>query len=172
MATKPELVSSDSPKGMTPIVKTVVRFAMGIVFMFGWYIIIYGHLTPGGGFAGGTILACGYVLLTLAFGKEVSLAKMSDKAASIIDNSARSSSSSTGDRGDRVRVFLPEFSAARQTVRSRERRRDPAVQHPHRAQGDLLALRDIPRALDIRQVHFEARGRGGRGRIGKGVSAR
>jgi multicomponent Na+:H+ antiporter subunit B len=88
MATKPELVSSESPRGMTPIVKTVVRFAMGIVFMFGWYIIIYGHLTPGGGFAGGTILACGYVLLTLAFGKEVSLAKMSDKAASIIDNSA------------------------------------------------------------------------------------
>ena len=88
MATKPELVSSESPKGMTSIVKTVVRFAIGIVFMFGWYIIIYGHLTPGGGFAGGTILACGYVLLTLAFGKEVSLAKMSDKAASIIDNSA------------------------------------------------------------------------------------
>jgi multisubunit Na+/H+ antiporter MnhB subunit len=88
MATKPELISSENPKGMTPIVKTVVRFAMGIVFMFGWYIIIYGHLTPGGGFAGGTILACGYVLLTLAFGKEVALAKMSDKAASIIDNSA------------------------------------------------------------------------------------
>ncbi len=85
---KPELISSDSPKGMTPIVKTVVRFAMGIVFMFGWYIIIYGHLTPGGGFAGGTILACGYVLLTLAFGKEVSLGKMSDRWASIIDNSA------------------------------------------------------------------------------------
>jgi len=88
MATKPELINSESPKGMTPIVKTVVRFAMGIVFMFGWYIIIYGHLTPGGGFAGGTILACGYVLLTLAFGKEVALAKMSDKAASIIDNTA------------------------------------------------------------------------------------
>jgi multisubunit Na+/H+ antiporter MnhB subunit len=85
---KPELIGSDSPKGMTPIVKTVVRFAMGIVFMFGWYIIIYGHLTPGGGFAGGTILACGYVLLTLAFGKEVALAKMSDRWASIIDNSA------------------------------------------------------------------------------------
>jgi len=86
MATKPELASSDRPKGMTPIVKTVVRFAIGIVFMFGWYIIIYGHLTPGGGFAGGTILACGYVLLTLAFGKELSLTKMSDMAASVIDN--------------------------------------------------------------------------------------
>jgi multicomponent Na+:H+ antiporter subunit B len=86
MATKPNLASSDSPKGMTLVVKTVARFAIGIVFMFGWYIIIYGHLTPGGGFAGGTILACGYVLLTLAFGKELSLAKMSDMAASVIDN--------------------------------------------------------------------------------------
>jgi multisubunit Na+/H+ antiporter MnhB subunit len=86
MATKPELVGSDSPKGMTPVVKTVVRFAMGIIFMFGWYIILYGHLTPGGGFAGGTILACGYVILTLAFGKELALRKMSDMAASIMDN--------------------------------------------------------------------------------------
>ena len=86
MATKPNLAASDSPKGMTLIVKTVVRFAIGIVFMFGWYIIIYGHLTPGGGFAGGTILACGYVLLTLAFGKELALTKMSDMAASIVDN--------------------------------------------------------------------------------------
>jgi multisubunit Na+/H+ antiporter MnhB subunit len=84
MAIKPELVGG--PQGMTPIVKTVVRFAMGIIFMFGWYIIIFGHLTPGGGFAGGTILACGYVILTLAFGKELGLRKMSDTAASILDN--------------------------------------------------------------------------------------
>jgi multisubunit Na+/H+ antiporter MnhB subunit len=88
MATKPEIARSDGPTGMTPIVKTVVRFAIGIVFMFGWYIDLFGHLTPGGGFAGGTILACGYVILTLAFGKDVALSKMSDRAASIIDNSA------------------------------------------------------------------------------------
>jgi multicomponent Na+:H+ antiporter subunit B len=86
MATKPEAAGHDKPGGMTLIVKTVVRFAVGIVFMFGWYIIVYGHLTPGGGFAGGTILACGYVLLTLGFGKDLSLSKMSDMAASITDN--------------------------------------------------------------------------------------
>ena len=84
MAQIPQM--NEKPAGMTPIVKTVVRFAMGIVFIFGWYIIIYGHLTPGGGFAGGTILACGYVLLTLAFGKDVSLGKMTDMAASVLDN--------------------------------------------------------------------------------------
>jgi multisubunit Na+/H+ antiporter MnhB subunit len=84
MATRPD--PNEKPAGMTLIVKTVVRFAIGIMFIFGWYIVVYGHLTPGGGFAGGTILACGYVILTLAFGKDLSLRKMSDMAASIIDN--------------------------------------------------------------------------------------
>ncbi|MGD8787447.1 MAG: MnhB domain-containing protein, partial [Phycisphaerales bacterium] len=34
------------------------------------YIVLFGHLTPGGGFAGGVILASSYVLLMLAFGRE------------------------------------------------------------------------------------------------------
>ena len=76
----------DSSKGMTSIVKTIVRFALGIIVMFGAYIILYGHLTPGGGFAGGVILACAYIMLTLAFGRSVALSKMSDTAASILDN--------------------------------------------------------------------------------------
>jgi multisubunit Na+/H+ antiporter MnhB subunit len=77
----------ESKSGMTSIVKTIARFAMGIIVIFGIYIVLYGHLTPGGGFAGGVILACGYIILTLAFGKDLSLKKMSDQAASILDNS-------------------------------------------------------------------------------------
>ena len=76
----------DNNRGMTPIVKTIVRFALGIMVIFGAYIILYGHLTPGGGFAGGVILACGYIILTLAFGKEISLRKLSNTGASILDN--------------------------------------------------------------------------------------
>jgi multisubunit Na+/H+ antiporter MnhB subunit len=77
----------ESKSGMTSIVKTIARFAMGIIVIFGVYIVLYGHLTPGGGFAGGVILACGYIILTLAFGKDLALRKMSDQAASILDNS-------------------------------------------------------------------------------------
>jgi len=73
--------------GMTSVVKTICRFVMGIIFMFGAYIVLYGHLTPGGGFAGGIILASGYILLTLSFGKELGLDKLSDTWASILDNS-------------------------------------------------------------------------------------
>lgn len=77
----------DTSKGMTPIVKTIARFVMGIIVIFGAYIVLYGHITPGGGFAGGVILASAYVLLTLAFGKDMGLSKMSNTGASILDNS-------------------------------------------------------------------------------------
>jgi multicomponent Na+:H+ antiporter subunit B len=57
-------------KGMTVIVKTIASWVKVLIFLFGIYIIIFGHLTPGGGFAGGVILASSYVLLMLAFGRE------------------------------------------------------------------------------------------------------
>ncbi|MBN2366756.1 MAG: hypothetical protein JXL67_11360 [Calditrichaeota bacterium] len=71
---------------MTFIVKTTTKLLIGIIFLFGIYITFYGHLTPGGGFAGGIMLACGMILMTLAFGKRMSLGKLSDFYASLLDN--------------------------------------------------------------------------------------
>ncbi len=56
--------------GMTIIVKTVSSWVKVLIVLFGIYIILFGHLTPGGGFAGGVILASSYVMLMLAFGRE------------------------------------------------------------------------------------------------------
>ena len=61
---------SPSPQGMTVIVKTVSSWVKVLIFLFGIYIILSGDLTPGGGFAGGVILALSYVLVMLAFGRE------------------------------------------------------------------------------------------------------
>ena len=58
-------------KGMTVIVKTISSWVKVLIVLFGIYIVIFGHLTPGGGFAGGVILASSYVLLMLAFGREL-----------------------------------------------------------------------------------------------------
>jgi len=55
--------------GMTPVVKTVTAWLKGLVILYGLYIVAYGHLTPGGGFAGGVIIACGLVLSNLAYGR-------------------------------------------------------------------------------------------------------
>jgi len=38
------------------------------IFIYGLYIIMHGHLTPGGGFQGGAVFASGVALLIVAFG--------------------------------------------------------------------------------------------------------
>jgi len=55
-------------RGMTVIVQTIARLVAGMVFLYGGYIILHGHLTPGGGFAGGAIIAAAFILVSLAFG--------------------------------------------------------------------------------------------------------
>jgi multicomponent Na+:H+ antiporter subunit B len=55
-------------RGMTVIVQTIARLVAGMAFLFGCYVILHGHLTPGGGFAGGVIVAAAFILVSLAFG--------------------------------------------------------------------------------------------------------
>lgn len=53
---------------MSLIVRRITNLVSGFIFMYGIYIILHGHLTPGGGFAGGVIIAGSLVLRILAFG--------------------------------------------------------------------------------------------------------
>ena len=55
-------------QGMSIIVRVVTRWLFGLTLMFGMAVALFGHITPGGGFAGGTIVACAFVLAILAFG--------------------------------------------------------------------------------------------------------
>ncbi|RLD51651.1 MAG: sodium:proton antiporter [Bacteroidetes bacterium] len=55
-------------EGMSIIVKKVSQLLAGLIFVYGIYIILHGHLTPGGGFAGGAIIAGAFILLILANG--------------------------------------------------------------------------------------------------------
>jgi len=73
-------------QGMTLIVKTVVRIVSAFIVLYGIYIILYGHLTPGGGFPGGVIIAAAFILIMLAYGKEVALKRFGDRSASLLDN--------------------------------------------------------------------------------------
>ena len=79
-------IIDDEKRGMTLIVKTVARMMIAMVLLFGFYVILYGHLTPGGGFAGGVILAIGYTLMMLAFSKDMALKKFSNFWSSMFDN--------------------------------------------------------------------------------------
>lgn len=48
------------------LVQTTVQYLLPVIFLFGAYIFINGHLTPGGGFQGGAVIASGIMLLFLA----------------------------------------------------------------------------------------------------------
>ncbi len=77
----------DNPKhGMSLIVKTITRLTIGLILIFGIYIVLHGHLSPGGGFAGGVIIALSFVHLMLAFGKDVAAAKVSANLASNLES--------------------------------------------------------------------------------------
>src|SRR3989338_5054808 len=72
--------------GMTLIVKTITRLTVGLILLFGIYIVLHGHLSPGGGFAGGVIVTLSFVHLMLAFGKDVAMSKVSKNLASSLES--------------------------------------------------------------------------------------
>ncbi len=61
---------------MTVIVKTVTRLTVSLILIYGIYIVLQGHIGPGGGFAGGVIIALSFIHLLLAFGKDAVLTKL------------------------------------------------------------------------------------------------
>lgn len=73
-------------KGMSLIVKTITRLTVGLILLYGIYILSHGHLSPGGGFAGGVIIALSFIHLMLAYGKDVALKKLPIPAASFFES--------------------------------------------------------------------------------------
>ena len=72
--------------GMTLIVKTASRLLFPFVLLFGIYIVLHGHLTPGGGFPGGVLIAAAIVMLLLGYGADAAKAKFSPLQASVSEN--------------------------------------------------------------------------------------
>lgn len=72
-------------EGMSTIVKTVTGPVKVLIFLYGINVVLFGHLTPGGGFAGGVVLAGSYVLLMLAYGRRYAERNMPIPLASRLD---------------------------------------------------------------------------------------
>jgi multicomponent Na+:H+ antiporter subunit B len=61
----PEGQAKTPKTAASELVQTTVEFLVPIIFLFGAYIFINGHLTPGGGFQGGAVIASAILLLFL-----------------------------------------------------------------------------------------------------------
>jgi len=69
----------------------IVRFSADLLYtgilIFGFYVIMHGHLTPGGGFQGGAVIATAVALIIVAYSYEDVLAMVS-KLRFIVQESA------------------------------------------------------------------------------------
>jgi len=50
------------------VLQFAARILVPIVLLYGFYVILNGHITPGGGFSGGAIMGAGLILYLNAFG--------------------------------------------------------------------------------------------------------
>ncbi len=55
----------------SPITTLISSIVAPFILLFGIYIIVHGHYSPGGGFQGGTMLAASVILLRLVIGSEI-----------------------------------------------------------------------------------------------------
>ena len=71
---------------MSKIVRTVSIFLVMFIFIYGLYIIMHGHLTPGGGFQGGAVFASGVALLIVAFGAHKVHQSLEERYLSVLES--------------------------------------------------------------------------------------
>ncbi len=73
---------------MTIIVKKTAQLIAGMIFMYGIYVIVHGHLTPGGGFAGGVIMAGSLILVILSHGTDFFSLVKEEMGTTIVESAA------------------------------------------------------------------------------------
>ncbi len=66
-----------------PIVCIAAKILVPIILVFGVYVLFNGHLSPGGGFSGGSILGAGMILYALAYGEEKAVTVLSARTIRI-----------------------------------------------------------------------------------------
>ena len=63
------------------VVDIISRILIPCIFTFGFYVLFFGHESPGGGFQGGALIAAGIILSRMTLPLKESMDMMSDKQA-------------------------------------------------------------------------------------------
>lgn len=72
--------------GMSKITKTIANIMFPLITIYGLYIIAHGHLTPGGGFQGGAVVASGCALLLVVHGSVWIFKKIKESHLSLLES--------------------------------------------------------------------------------------
>ena len=69
------------------IIKTITRLMVPFIQLFGLYVIMHGHSSPGGGFQGGVILGASFILLAIAYGADDMQHRFSERMMTLLTSS-------------------------------------------------------------------------------------
>jgi len=72
---------------LSKIVRTVANQLILFIVVFGLYVIIHGHITPGGGFQGGAVIVSGVVMVLVAFSSQELKKSLRERVLSIVESS-------------------------------------------------------------------------------------
>ncbi|MFW6144032.1 MAG: MnhB domain-containing protein, partial [Candidatus Natronoplasma sp.] len=64
---------------MSPIVRTTTKLVSPFLVSYSLYLMFYGHLSPGGGFQAGVILAVSVIILITSYGDERVRERINDR---------------------------------------------------------------------------------------------
>ncbi len=70
------------------IIRTLAQKLLPFIFLFGFYLTFHGHLSPGGGFQGGVVIATAIILLTLSYGIKETENRFKEKHLSVMEKLA------------------------------------------------------------------------------------
>jgi multicomponent Na+:H+ antiporter subunit B len=65
------------------IITTLTRLLTPFIQLFGLYVIMHGHSSPGGGFQGGVILGASFILLAISFGVDEVRQRFSERMLAV-----------------------------------------------------------------------------------------
>lgn len=69
------------------IIQTVCRILIPFIQLYGLYVVVHGHHSPGGGFQGGVILGASFILLCVAYDINEAKRRMSEKLDTVFCSS-------------------------------------------------------------------------------------
>lgn len=68
------------------IVRYISRIILPFVQLYGLYVVLHGHLSPGGGFSGGAIIGASMILYVLSFNLDAGSKKLSHDASTVLES--------------------------------------------------------------------------------------
>ncbi|MEW6556761.1 MAG: MnhB domain-containing protein [Elusimicrobiota bacterium] len=69
---------------MDKTIKILTSYVIGLILVFGCYVVIYGHILPGEGFDGGMLIASAFILCMIVYGKDEARKRINFSTALVV----------------------------------------------------------------------------------------